>query len=116
MAKTTITRQVLGFNTFKTLELTANGGEGFSVKWDGHDERCVLLLTNGGGSTATVTVKAGNGIQGVNDLPTYTVGAGATVAVAIESGAYKNVAGADKGNVVIEATSKDLKVALVEIH
>ena len=115
MAKTTITKQVLGFNTFKTLEMTANGGEGFSVAWDCHDERCILLVTNGGGSTATVTVKAGNGLQGVNDLPTYTIGAGATVAVAIESGAFKHVSGADKGNVVIEATSKDLKLALVEI-
>lgn len=116
MAATTITKDVLGINAWKTLTLTAltSTTDGFEVEWDAHDERTILLVQNTGSAAATVTIKAGNGIQGVKDLDAYSVAGGAVAAIAIDSGAYKNVTGESKGKVLVTGSATGLKMGLVE--
>ena len=117
MAVTEVKREALTLNDWKTITMTAltSATDGYEIKWDGHDERCILLVQNTGTSAATVTVKAGNGIQGVNDLAAYSVAAGGIAAICIDSGAYKNVSGDLKGKVKVIGSATDLKMALVEI-
>lgn len=118
MAVTAITKQVLGRNTFKDVTLTSltSTTDGFEVAWDAHDERAVLLVLNSGESAATVQVKKGNGLQGVNDLAEFSVGAGELSAVTLDSGNFKNVTGEKKGKVVITGSATSLKMALVELY
>ena len=71
----------------------------------GKDHKTMLLLVNDGSGTATATVKAGNGIQGVNDLQ-ISLDAGKYTFVCLDSGRFKNMHGADKGKVIIAGTAK----------
>ena len=118
MAVTKIEKQVLGINKFGKVEFTAlsSTADGFVLEWDVKDERSVLVVQNGGSAAATVVVKKGNGIQGVKDLASYSVGAGEIAAVVLDSGAFKNVSGADKGTVKVTGSATDLKAALVELY
>ena len=63
--------------------LTANTDK--SLEWSESDEKMVLVVHNTASSDATLTVKAGNGIQGVVDL-TLTVPKNAVSLVKLDSG------------------------------
>ena len=77
----------------------------------GKDHKTMILLVNDGGNTATATVKAGNGIQGVNDL-VVSLDAGKFTFVCLDSGRFKNMSGTDKGKVILTGTAK---VAVFEL-
>lgn len=80
--------------------------------WGDRDEKILLLLHNTNSSSASsVTVKAGNGIQGVNDLK-VTLEAGKFTVVALDSGRFKNVSGEHKGKCLIEAASNAVRAAV----
>ena len=81
------------------------------IPWDCKDERAVLLF-QGGSAEATVTIKAGNGVQGCND-EVINVGASTMVAVPINSGRFKNTYGEDAGYVVLSTTAA-CSLAVVE--
>lgn len=81
---------------------------------DFSDEKCLILVQNGATSAKSVTVKAGNGIQGVNDL-VHSVPASSSVILAIDSGRFKNVSGAEKGKVIFAGTSADIKIAVFKL-
>lgn len=79
-----------------TLEaLVASTPKAF--EWSESDEKLILVINAEEGTT--LTVKAGNGIQGVNDI-TLTVPKGVSL-IKLESGRFKNVSGENKGKVVI---------------
>lgn len=72
----------------------ACGADGAVVEFDHPDEKIMLVI-----GTATATIKKGNALQGVKDLVvTFTAG---TRCVVIESGAYVNVSGDNKGKILI---------------
>ena len=81
------------------------------VAWDAKDERAMLHF-KGGSSEAKVTIKAGNGVQGCNDIE-IIVPASAEVYVPINSGGFKNTYGEDVGFVVL-ATSAACSLTVVE--
>lgn len=71
-----------------------------TIEWSEKDEHTVLVID---ASAATdLTVKAGNGIQGVTDL-TLSVPEGISL-VKLESGRFKNVSGENKGKIVVVST------------
>ena len=70
-----------------------------SIVWSENDAKMVLVVNNATTDEATLTVKAGNGIQGVCDI-TLEVPVGISL-VKLESGRFKNVSGANKGKIVI---------------
>ena len=78
--------------------LTANAVR--AIEWPESDEKMVLVVQNTASSDATLTVKAGNGLQGVVDL-TLTVPKQAVSLVKLDSGRFKNVSGENKGKIVV---------------
>jgi hypothetical protein len=115
MARAVVTPIKLGVRNKFSEEITyvaIDATDGLEFVMDESDEKYVVLIQNTDSSNdETVTIKKGNGIQGVADY-TAKVGKGETVAISLDSGAYKNVSGDDKGKVVITGTA-DVEVAVV---
>ena len=101
------------FSAFTTLTeaVTADGAE---FEMSERDDKYLILIQNGATSAGTVTVKAGNGLQGVADL-TETVAGSGYACVALESGHFKNVAGDDKGKVILTGSSTSIKLAVFKL-
>ena len=72
-----------------------------AIEWKENDDKMVLVI-NASAST-DLTVKAGNGIQGVNDLVLNDVPKGVSL-IKLESGRFKNVSGDNKGKIVVVST------------
>lgn len=118
----------------RATALATNGATsatlGAYFEMDGKDEQYLILIENTAstGADATVTIKAGNGLQGGTDLAFATLGNGEFTCVQVESGRFKNVAenetlkdlssasAADqvpaKGKVFITGSSTDIKVTV----
>jgi hypothetical protein len=105
MAVTSLVPTRMGdFNTVVTTPTSAAvGADGMEIDYSGKDFKILLSV-----DTATATVKAGNGIQGVADLE---VASGKSVV--LDSGMFKNVSGTHKGKVYI--TGATAKVAAIEL-
>lgn len=116
MAKVTITSDKLTLNDWKALTFTAGTTDGFKVPATNGDWKRVVLVQNTDTSAAiTVTVKKGNGIQGVKDLDAFSVAAGKTVAIRLDDGRYKNVSGEDKDYILIVPSSTKASMSVVEL-
>lgn len=120
MAITTITAMKLtDRDTFATAVATTglfkalNATDGAEFAPSARDDKVLLLVQNGGSSAETLTVKAGNGIQGVDNL-TVSIAASSTTAVVLSSGRFKQMSGANKGKVLFTG-SADLKIAAFEL-
>ncbi len=85
-------------NDIATPELTAlTANTDKAIEWSENDEKMILVVN--ATQATTLTVKAGNGIQGVCDL-TLTVPVGVSL-VKLESGRFKFVTGENKGKIVV---------------
>lgn len=113
MAVTKVEKQVLGINNFADIEFTAltSATDGFEAEWHVKDERTVLLIKNTGSSAVTVTVKKGEGLQGVKDL-SYSVAGSAVSGIVIDSGSFKNF----DSTVKVTASATGVSAALVELY
>lgn len=78
--------------------LTANTDK--ALDWSENDQKMILVIS--ATASTTLTVKAGNGIQGVADL-LLTIPEGVSL-VKLESGRFKNVSGTNKGKIVVNST------------
>ena len=96
------------------LFAAVDAADGAEVRLDGHDERTLIMVQNTSTSEGTVTIKAGNGIQGVAD-EAHVIPASSTVFVVPESGRFKNVSGDDKGKLIIVGSAATIKVAVVKL-
>ena len=118
MARATINVQALDErNKFAAAALSAdmttaiNATDGAEIVWSERDDKYMVLIQNANASVAkNVTIKAGNGIQGVNDI-TFSIAASSSTFIALDSGRFKNVVGADKGKVLFTGDSADIKIA-----
>lgn len=88
--------------------------DGAEVALNHHDERTVILVQNTATTEGTVTLKAGNGIQGVND-EVCTIAPSSTVLIVPESGRFKLVSGADKGKLLITASANTITVTVIQL-
>lgn len=120
MAITNITVQKLqDFNEPATAALNTamvqalDETDGAKIKWDEADEKLLVLVQNSATSAKTLTVKAGNGYAGVNDLE-IPVAASSYVFVALESSRFKNVSGDNKDYVMLTGDA-NLKVAVFKM-
>lgn len=99
-------------NEIATVELEAlTASTDKAIEWKDGDDKMILVIV--ATAATTLTVKAGNGIQGVSDkVLTVPVG---TSLVKLESGRFKNVSGTNKGKIVVRSpgTPKVGVVALV---
>lgn len=62
----------------------------------------------------TITIKAGNGLQGTNDI-SLTLSQNEIAWVALDSGKFKNVYGENKGKVILTGTDNNLQVKVIEL-
>lgn len=95
--------------TYSGMLVTPNSTDGAEVTL-GKDHKTVLLLVNDTSGAASATVKAGNGLAGVNDL-TVTLAAGKYTILTLDSARFVNAYGPDKGKVIITG---GVKVAAFE--
>ena len=100
--------------TFTTLVQTVDIADGAEFEMKDSDHKYLLLIQNSASSAKTVTVKAGNGLQGVADL-TAPVAASSYTCVTLESGHFKNVSGTEKGKVILMGESADIKAAVFKL-
>ena len=62
----------------------------------------------------TITIKAGNGLQGTNDI-SLELAKDAIAWVVLDSGKFKNVYGVNKGKVILTGTDNNLQVKVIEL-
>lgn len=81
------------------------------------DKKVVFIADNSANTSgaATVTVKAGQNVAGVNDL-TLTVGKGEKAFFQLDSNAYMNASGENKGKIVITVSTTDCKLLVAELR
>lgn len=110
MAATEIVNAVLNWNEAGEMpagvEIDAAGGALIPAA---ADQRMLILLE--ADAAGDIVVKAGNGLQGVRDLTVTFDGAG-TKAVTVESGAYVNMSGPNRGKIHITGSGKAACVVL----
>ncbi len=118
MARTVLTpHEVARVNEAMTAVTTASlfaaidATAGAEFPAHGRDDKTLLVVQNAATAAKVLTVKAGNGIQGVNDLK-VSVPASSPTALVLDSGRYKAVSGADSGKVLLTGESADLKLAV----
>lgn len=114
MAATAITNTVLAFNTAAAMPATAavDATDGALITCGAADQKMLIIMENVDGTNAeNVTIKAGNGVQGVADL-VVSVAKSSTKVITIESGKYKNLTGTLKGKIKITGTA-DVQIACV---
>lgn len=97
-----------------SLFAAVDASAGAEFEMSGRDDKVVVLIQNAATAAKNVTIKAGNGIQGVNDY-VESVPASSTTAIVLESGRFKNVSGEDKGKVIIMGASADIKLAVIQL-
>jgi hypothetical protein len=69
------------------------------------DQKILIQIKNAiTNATHTAVISKGNGLQGVADLE-IPIEAETTVVVVVESGAYKNISGTNKGKILIKDKS-----------
>ena len=93
------------------VSLTKN--EPMACEMTHRDDQVVFVIANSGSNAVNVTVKAGNGLQGVND-ETYSVAPGLNL-IKLESGRFKNVSGENKDKVVVVAAGDNISVGAVAL-
>ena len=122
MGATVITPiKLTSFNTI-TKETAATGfaainasdGAYFAMAKGG--DKYVIGIKNAVSSEAnkTITIKAGNGLQGTNDI-SLTLAKDEIAWVALDSGKFKNVYGENKGTVILTGTDANLLVKVIEL-
>lgn len=79
-------------------------------------DKYVIGIKNAVSSEAskTITIKAGNALQGTNDI-SLALAKDEIAWVVLDSGKFKNVYGENKGKVILTGTSTDLKVKVIEL-
>jgi len=122
MAATVITPiKLTSFNTI-TKETTAtdfaaiDGTDGAYFVMAKGGDKYVIGIKNAVAEAAnkTITIKAGNGLQGTNDI-SLTLAKDAIAWVVLDSGKFKNVYGANKGKVILTGTDANLQVKVIEL-
>ncbi len=101
-------------DAFSDITTAVDATDGAEVEWAERDDKYLLLFYNSGTSATNATIKAGNGIQGVNDT-TISIPASKYTFISIDSGRFKNVSGSDKGKVIIAGGSSDIEVAVFKL-
>lgn len=113
--------KLTSFNTFTTeAAATAfkaiDGSDGAYFVMAKGGDKYVIGIKNAVSSEAnkTITIKAGNGLQGTNDI-SLSLAKDEIAWVVLDSGKFKNVYGVNKGKVILTGTSNDLKVKVIEL-
>lgn len=100
---------------FASMTTAIDAADGAEFVMSERDDKYLVLVHNAGASEQAVTIKHGNGIQGVCDVELEALGAGKYTFVALDSGRVKHVSGEHKGKVLIAGGSADVKIAVFQL-
>lgn len=114
---TKVDLQKVNLNEGKNVTMTAPtaAADGFAMDFSAQDERTVFIFQNTGTGEGTVKVLKGNGIQGVVDLDEFSVPASGIAVYRLDSGAFKNVTGDNKGKAVFVPSAATIKGAVIQL-
>ena len=107
-----MTNTNLKWNQAAAAEMAAADTQNGILVTPGADEATVLILTASG--AMDVTISAGDGIQGGNDLVVSFAGAG-TQYISLESGCYKQTRGEHAGKILIKPSASGLTVGCLRL-
>ena len=118
MAVLAVTNSVIpGYNVgvkLTALAALTSATDGAVVDFSKGD-KAVVIVANANSTTAkTVTFKKGNGLQGTSDK-TVSIPKSESHAFVLESGAYKQVSGTNKGKLLIVGESTDIQIQVIVI-
>lgn len=91
-----------------------SAAEGFSLDFSGKSAR-ILILAQAGAGAATLTVRKGDGLQGVADYVSPQLAANETRALVLESGPFLHLSGEHKGRVLLQPSVATLRLAAIEL-
>lgn len=112
MANVTITKVNAPRDSATEFSLTSLSADDVAViGWDGKDESTSIVIL-AGVADVVATIKAGEGIQGMNDLA-LSLTATKYYEIPINSGKFKNTYGANTGKVLV-SVDKACSIAVVE--
>ncbi len=103
---------ILRWNEGTQLKKTSCADSGVALDYTAADNKLVILFENTS-SKADAKIMAGTGIQGVADI-TVSLEGNKTTALSVESGAFKQTNGENKGCVIVKAPST-VNVTLVKL-
>ena len=113
--------KLTSFNTFTkeadTTDFAAiDGADGAYFVMAKGGDKYVIGIKNAVSTEAnkTITIKAGNGLQGTNDI-SLTLAKDKIAWVVLDSGKFKNVYGVNKGKVILTGTDANLQVKVIEL-
>lgn len=91
------------------------GTYGAKLPYEKKQGKYVLLIENSGNASADAYVKHGEHEFFHAEHLKVTIGAGATVALNIDTGRHLRLTGVDKGYVYVVGAAASIKVALIEL-
>lgn len=91
---------------------TAGSTDGVLIPAEG--KKTVIKMANTGASDQIVTFKAGDGIQGVADLP-VSVAAGKSGFITLDSGAFEITSGENKGYILAVPATATITFAVANV-
>jgi hypothetical protein len=113
--------KLTSFNTFiketaDTDFAAIDGTDGAYFVMAKGGDKYVIGIKNAVSTTGnkTITIKAGNGLQGTNDI-SLALAKDEIAWVALDSGKFKNVYGENKGKVILTGTDNNLQVKVIEL-
>jgi len=86
----------------------------YFVMAKGGDKYVIGIKNAASTGDKTITIKAGNGLQGTNDI-SLTLAKDEIAWVVLDSGKFKNVYGVNKGKVILTGTDNNLQVKVIEL-
>lgn len=117
MAITKVEKQITKLNIVTPLTMTTptTAADGFALDFTGSDEKEIALFQNTGTGEGKVTLKHGDGIQGVADADEVSIPAGGIAIVRLDSGRFKNVSGENKDYVVAIPSAATIHAAVATL-
>jgi hypothetical protein len=113
MAITPLDRDVLRLNEAAEIAVTSKSAA-FGADAKGGDYKCLFLFANAGESSATVTIAVGDGPLGAGKDLSFSVGAGKTMGIVVDSAYFKYFTGDYKDCYKI-TPSAALSVSVIEL-
>lgn len=98
------------------FEAATTAADGIEVDISNYSDHNLAFLFNNTSADTDykVTIKKGNGLQGVTDIE-KTITKGKTAGVVIESGRFKNVTGSGKGKVLVVPANAAVEMVVVAL-
>jgi hypothetical protein len=109
-----LARDILKLNEAKEITITSKSAA-FAADAQGGDYKVLLQFANAGNAAATVTIAKGDGPVGAGQDISFSVGAGKTMAIVVDSGLFKQFYLEDYKDAYKITPSAAVSVSIIEL-